>query len=280
MSVTGSRVRMAIVLFAAAVFLPAQEEPKLSDEQIREFLLNAKVVAVKNAPKGVTRPPRLTLTDGTLTHDASFQSVNEEKPMERFTNGTREVGFRDCYKYNIAAYELARMLGLGDMMPVTVERKWDEKTGSLSWWLPVMMDEATRAERKVFPPDAQAWNRQMYKKRIFAELVYDSDPNMTNVLISKDWHIWMIDFTRAFRLRNTLRDPQNILQSKCERTLFSKLRGLTKKDLAATTGRYLTPNEIAGVIARRDKIVSLIEQMIARQGEKEVLYEEAREGRL
>jgi hypothetical protein len=271
---SGSRLRMILIGLLSAGLLSAQEATNPGEERIREFLLNAKVVAVRNADKGKTHPPRLTLSDGTMTHDASFQCVNEEKPIVIFSDGRREVNFRDSYKYNLAAYELAKILGLEDMMPVTVERLWNNRRGSLSWWLPAVMDEATRIERGIIPPDEQAWNRQMYKKRIFAELVYDSDPNLTNVLISKDWHLWMIDFTRAFRFHKMLRVSENILQSKCERKLLERLRNLDRNELTAKTQRYLTPASITGLMARRDKIVSLIDQMIAKKGEKEVLFDD------
>jgi hypothetical protein len=48
----------------------------------------------------------------------------------------------------------------------------------------------------------------MYKIRVLDELVYDNDPNLTNVLIGEDWKIWRIDFTRAFRLSKDLKDPR------------------------------------------------------------------------
>jgi len=103
------------------------------------------------------------------------------------------------------------------MIPVTVERMWKGKKGALNWWLPVRMDEATRRSKGIAPPDADAWNRQMYKKWIFTELIYDTGPNTSNVLISKEWHIWMIDFSRAFRLYKNLRQAKNVSESRCER---------------------------------------------------------------
>jgi hypothetical protein len=118
----------------------------------------------------------------------------------------------------------------------------------------------------------------MYKKRIFAELVYDTDQNLTNVLISEDWRLWMIDFTRAFRLRKDLLNRKNITDSKCERKLLEKLRQLDRKELAANTRyrdrEYLTKGEIDAVMARRDKIVEIITDLIAKKGEKEVLYDD------
>jgi len=53
--------------------------------------------------------------------------------------------------------------------------------------------------------DADAWNNQMYKIRVFDQLVSDSDPNLTNVRIGENWKIWRVDFSRAFRLNKELK---------------------------------------------------------------------------
>ncbi len=263
-----------VICMASAPRLFAQEEPRLSEEQMKEFLLNAPVISSRNTTKGITSPFRLTMSDGKLTHDAAFQKVNEYKNVMIFPDGHREVDFKDCYKFDIAAYELGKMLGLGEMMPVTVERKWRGDTGALSWWLPVKMDEATRTRKKIEPLDTDAWNKQMYKKRIFAELVYDTDPNLTNILIGEDWTMWFIDFTRAFRKFTEIRDPRNIIETRCERHLFENLRKLDRNELASKTNKYLTKDEINGVMSRRDKIVKIYEGLIAQKGESAVLYED------
>ncbi len=255
---------------ALAASARAIQEPQLSEDQIRAFLLNAKVVKDKSAPKGITGVRRLTLSDGTITHDAGFQAIDEYKTTFEGFDGGKEMNFRDCYKYDIAAYELAKLIGLGDMMPVTVARKYQGKEGAMSWWLPVKMDDVTRVHNKIDPPDVEAWNRQMYKKRVFAELVYDTDPNLGNVLISAEWHVWMIDFTRAFRLHHVLRNEKNLL--KCDRQLLENLRKLDANELTARTKGFLTKPEIQGVMARRDKIVKYFEKLVAEKGENEVLY--------
>lgn len=261
---------IAAVLMIVPVTLTAADEPNLSKDQIKQFLLTAKVIANHSAKKGVTNTLRLTLSDGTLTHDASFQPIDEHKRIMQFSDGHTEIGFVDSYKYNVAAYVLAELVGFDDMMPVYVERKYQGQDGSLSWWLPVKMDEKERVQRKLEVPDADKWNNQMYKVRVFDELVYDNDPNLTNVLIGEDWQIWRIDFSRAFRLQKDLKDYKNLV--KCDRQLFEKLKALDAKEFAQKEKPYLTGDEIKGVIARRDKIVAQFEKMIAEKGEKEVLY--------
>jgi hypothetical protein len=244
--------------------------PQLTEQQMRDFLLTAKVVGSRGTSKGITGVVRLTLTDGTITNDASFQTIDEASNVKEFSSGQREMNFRDSYKFNIAAYEVAKLVGLGDMMPVTVERKYQGKTGSLSWWLRVKMDEADRLKKKITPPNPEAWNRQIYKMRVFAQLVYDTDRNLGNVLISEDWHLWMIDFSRAFRMRTDLENAANLV--KCERQLLENLRKLDAGQVAEKTKGYLTQMEVNGVMGRRDKIVALFEKLIKEKGENQVLY--------
>jgi hypothetical protein len=272
-----SRASGLTLLLLAATFLShppvakaADDTPSLNNEQIKQFLLTAPVVGSHQSKKGVTNTKRLTLSDGTITHDASFQPVDEHKAFKEFGNGHSEVQFVDSYKYNIAAYALAELVGFDDMMPVYVERKFEGRTGSLSWWLPVKMDEADRIKQKIEPPDGDAWNRQMYRVRVFDELVYDADANLTNVLIGANWQIWRIDFTRAFRTFHQLKDPKDLVR--CDRRMFEKLTTLSGDELTEKTKTYLSKEEIKAVMARRDLIVAFFRKQIAAKGESEVLY--------
>jgi hypothetical protein len=268
-------LRWRVFLLAAFVCLAVQfraiaaDEQTLSKEQIKQFLRTAKVVSSKQASKGITGTWRLTLSDGTVTHDASFQSLDEHKASKQLAMGT-ELNFVDSYKYNIAAYELAELIGMDDMLPVYVERKWDGKAGSLSWWLPVKMDELQRHNQKLAAPDPDAWNNQMYKIRVLDQLVSDSDPNLTNVLIGQNWEIWRVDFSRAFRLNKDVKSPKDLVR--CDRQLLAKLKALDGNALIEKTKTYLTKDEAKAVMARRDKIVEQFQKMVAEKGENEVLY--------
>jgi len=262
---------VAVTIFVLCpVTLTGTDEPTLSKDQIKQFLLTAKVIRSRPANKGITSTFRLTLSDGTLTHDAHFQPVDEHKSIMRFSDGRTEMNFVDSYKNNLAAYALAELIGFDDMMPVYVERKVDGKMGSLSWWLPVKMDDADRVKGKLDPPDKEAWNNQMYKIRVFDNLVYDTDPNLTNVLIGEDWKLWRVDFSRGFRSFKDVKDPKDLVR--CDRQLFEKLKALDADQLMEKTKQHLTKDEVKGVMARRDKIVAYFQKLIAEKGENEVLY--------
>lgn len=267
-----SRTLSFVILmgFLSARTVVAADEPALTKEQMKQFLLTAKVIKSGPAHKGITNTLRLTLTDGTITHDAHFQPVDEHAATKEMASGRTEINFVDSYKYNIAGYLLAEMLGVDDMVPVYVERKWQGKTGSFGWWVPVKMDEGDRLRQKIPVPDPDSWNKQMYRVRVLDQLVYDTDANLTNVLIGEDWKIYRIDFSRAFRLYKDLQSSKDLAQ--CDRQLFEKLKTLDGNELAEKTKHYLTKDEVKAVMARRDKIVAQFQKLISEKGENEVLY--------
>lgn len=65
--------------------------------------------------KGVTNTRRAMLSDGQITHDAQIQTVDISKALFEPARGPRELGFKDTYRYNIAGYRLARLLGLANV---------------------------------------------------------------------------------------------------------------------------------------------------------------------
>lgn len=243
----------------------------VSGARIEDFLRTAEVVNAEPVGKGKTETWRLTLTDGDLTHDASFQSIDERASVKDLGGGRSEVGFVDSYRYNIAAFRLARLLGLDDMVPVSVERRWRAETGAITWWVDdVAMDENEMKERGLKAPDALAWSHQIYRVRAFSQLVHDTDRNRGNLLVTRDWRLWMIDFTRAFRRWPKLANTAGL--ERCDRKLLEALRKLTKEHLDAALADTLTGIELDGLAARRDLLVRHYDALVRERGEDAVLY--------
>jgi hypothetical protein len=240
---------------AAAVATPAT--PQLSLEQQEEFLKKAKIIRTKGVSKGVTGTIRATLSDGTLTHDASIQTIDQY--MQEFkSNRGVEFNFRDSWRYNVAAYRLDRLLEIG-MTPPSVERSYANKSASFTWWVDdVLMDEGERLKTKTAAPDGDVWNQQMWVVRLFDQLIYNVDRNLGNLLIDKSWTVWMIDHSRAFRLHDKVKTPGNI--TKCDRQLLERLKALDQATLKTVMGEYLSGPEIRGLLARRTELVALIEK--------------------
>ena len=230
--------------------------PSLTRAQKEEFLLKAKVVKTEHSKKGVTDTIRATLSDGAITHDASIQRIDDTKHNYETPTGN-ELVFRDTYKYNIAAYKLDKLLGT-NMIPPYVERSYQGSKGSFSWWVDdVQMDEETRQKKKMQSPDITSWYHQMHVVNVFSQLIYNTDLNMTNLLIDKGWNIWMIDFSRSFRSNTNLLDSKLLLE--CDNDLLAKMKQLNEATLNKELGNYVEGLGIKGLLARRDKIVKLFE---------------------
>ena len=244
---------------------------KLSQAEEEEFLRTGKVVERHNLGKGVTNSVRLTLEKDGFQHDAHLQTIDETKTQFEGSRGT-EMNFRDSWKFNVAAYELGKLLGIDDMIPPSVERKDRGSTGAYTWWVDdILMDETKRLHDKIQPPDPERWNNQMFVVHVFDQLIYNTDRNLGNLIINKDWKIWMIDHTRAFRIRRDLREAKNL--KKCDRGLLAKLRELNKDGIKKAMGKYVTGMEIDGLLARRDRIVKFFDDEVKTKGEGAVLYD-------
>src|SRR4051794_21562141 len=231
--------------------------PKLTDAQMEQFLLHAKVIKTHSASKGVTASLRATLSDGTLTHDAQIQAIDEHQQQFNGSAGGVEFDFKDSWAFNVAGYRVDRLIGM-NMVPVSVERKWDYHDAAFTWWLDdVVMDEQERLKRKQEPPDVGAWNQQMQMARTFDELIANVDRNLGNLLITGDWRLWPIDHTRAFRTQHELRKPANV--TRADRAVVERMKGLDKETLRRATSKYLTTFQIDALLARRDAIVKHLE---------------------
>jgi hypothetical protein len=269
------KVALACAGVSLWVNLSLVEAQQMSCSEMEQFLRGAAIIKVRESSKGVTHPKRATLERGGLKHDASIQTV-DERLRSLVGRSTAELNVHDFWGYNIAGYELAKLLSI-NMVPPYVDRRFEDGRGSFSWWIQdVMMDEADRVERKVEPPDPEQWNKEMSVIRVFDQLICDVDNNLTNFLITKDWHLWMIDFSRAFRPYKTLRKPEDL--KRCDRKLLANMRGLEKSLLEQKLKHYLSRSDIEALLSRRDQIVKFFDDQITQKGEGAVLFDLDRVG--
>ena len=265
-----------LILFALAV-LPARVDtltqrgsPALlaTRAEIEAFLLTATVVG-DGPPSDAARSWRVSLSDGIRKHDAGVEAADGSDPTGR------------TYKFNIAAYELNKALGLNLVVPA-VERVMNGRPASLTWWLnDFAMNELDRRRKKIDPPDVANWNLQMQAVRAFDELISntyrDTSPALylntvwDNLLITNDWTIWITDHTGAFRIRRGLQDPESL--TRCDRALLGRLRALNRELLQRTLGKYLSSKQLDALEARRGLLVRHFDQQIAMKGEAAILYD-------
>ena len=230
----------------------ARPAAPLSDSEMEQFLLHAKVVKSRGTSKGVTGSLRATLTDGKLTHEAHIQTIDEEKAQFQSDQGV-EFNFRDTWRFNVAAYKLDRLIAM-NMVPVSVERRFGYDNAAYTWWVDdVMMEEGDRLKKKLESPNVEAWNQQMQLVRLFDQLIANVDRNVGNLVISHDWRLFPIDHTRAFRRNHELKSAANV--TRADRVVVDRLKTLDRDTLKKSIGKYLTTFELDALLARRDAIL-------------------------
>jgi len=266
-----------VVLFLITAQQPEAPTPAwglpLHGEEAEHFLSTAEVVSVKSfKTKGVTSPKKIELSDGEQMHYAVFKTIDDYEPVKTFGGGEKELQFTDSFEYEIAAYELDKMLGLG-IVPPAVRRRIGAEVGSLSLWVEGAMTEWERLEIKdLHPPDMGAWNNQMFTIRLFLQLIYDVDyNNVNNLLVTPDWKIYKIDASRAFRNHKQLRKERSL--GRFSRPVLASLRALTQEDLQKNLGPWLTKAQLKALWVRRNLILELADRRIDEEGEDAVLFD-------
>ncbi len=245
-------------------------EPPLEAGKAIEILRTARVIRTEEVGAGVTRPKRLTLTDGERTVRALWKTIDEYAPVKNFHDGRPpEIGFRDSWKHEIAAYELDKLLGF-DLVPPTAARKIRGVNGAIQLWVEDAMTETERRTRGIPADDAAAWNRQVYTVRLFRQLTHDTDFNNTgNLLVGEGFRLWAIDHSRAFKTRKKLLAEEDLKHFPA--SLLERLRRLGAAELSAAAGGWLTKGQCAALMARRDLIVKRADRLIAERGKEDVL---------
>jgi hypothetical protein len=180
------------------------------------------------------------------------------------------VDFSDSWKHEVAAYELDKLLGTR-LVPPTVERTFGSTKGSLQMWVEGAMTEADRKEKKLSPPDIDAWNRQMYNVRLLHQLSYNTDSrNIRNVLLDPSFRVYAIDFSRAFLGYAQLPSEKDL--PRFSRSTLEALKALDRPTLDAKLGKWLSGAQIGPLLKRRDKVLELSARLVKERGEAAVLF--------
>jgi hypothetical protein len=257
----GALVVLASVSLSGQVAIPAPEAGKCSlvwaghENEIEQLLAKGKVGKMEDVPIGVTKPQRATLEDAPLRF--------AWKPL---TPGYSK-GFMESYKAEIAAYKLDRLLGL-NMVPPIVERNMNGKNGAAVYWV-----ENVRGWSVEKPPQGPepSWSLQLTRMKMFDLLIANIDRNQGNLIYDSDWHLFLIDHSRAFTSKKDLKGIAPL--GRVDRELWNKMAALTLEDLDRGLEKWVGNNEKKALLQRRDVMAKTIAEMIQKRGEKSVFYE-------
>jgi len=240
-------------------------------EDIEKWLTAGEIVGSEEIGEGVTKPYRLFLKAGEVELSGAWKNPK----------GMQE-GFLEGWQYEIAAYQMDKLLGL-DMVPPTVEKTFNKKKGSLQFWISGTMSDLDRQDDGVQIPASHIyqWENRIYLMRAFDCIIANDDRTQQNIRFSKDWRTILIDHSRAFR--STREHTKNLVCGKnglkgaflfrrLPRNFVEKVKALNFDLIKDAVGIYLTKREINAILSRKDIFLKEVDEMIKEQGEDTVLY--------
>ncbi len=246
-----------------------QPLPFATDGEALEFLKTAEPVAGEPIPGSSNQPQLLTLERDGVRARAIFRTVDVDAEGGQVSQ-EHARGFRDSYLFEVAAYELSRMLGLDNVPPAT-PRKLGRRSGSIQLWVEQALGVAERLEQGIDPAHEKLWLFQKQNMAVFDNLIYNFDRNPGNVLIDVRGKVWFIDHTRAFKILPSL--PNHRAIKVCERQLYENLRDFDPQTVRRALEPYVGRVEIGALLKRQRKLVKAIDRQIAKHGEKAILFE-------
>jgi hypothetical protein len=226
------------------------------EEAVEKHLAEGKVLKMEAVPIGVTKPQRATLEPGGPAARFAWKALRPGYSR----------GYMESYKAEIAAYKFDRMLGL-HMVPPIVERKLNGRNGAAVLWV-----ENTKGWSVANPPQGPEprWSLQLTRMKMFDQLIANIDRNQGNLIYDEDWHLFLIDHSRAFTDRKDLKGLGVL--GRVDRQLWLTMSKLTLDDLDKALGDWVGSKEKKALLLRRDKMAEQIKQMVAKRGES-VFYD-------
>jgi hypothetical protein len=222
---------------------------------VEDYMRTAPIVSMTEVPIGVTKPKRAYFAEGGPVVSAAWKQL---------TPGVKQ-GYYESYKAEIAAYEMDKLLDM-HMVPPYVERRINGDLGALGFW--VERVHAWDVDHPVKGPDQAMWDRQAVDMKMFDQLIGNTDRNQGNLLYDDEYHLILIDHSRAFTGEKDLTKMTKLTH--VDRDLWQKMLALDDTQLEKALGKWLDKGKRKAILQRRDEMKANIEAMVAQKGEAAV----------
>lgn len=239
-----------------------------------EFLKTAKIIHAEqpwSEAEAATSPWLLTLEQDGITKRAIWKNVSG-----------RLKGFWENWKWEVAAYQLDKYLGL-NMVPPTIEKRFQGERGSCQLFI-----EDCKSLKKIYKDKTPIpiyrstdWQRALYLRRAFDNLIANDDRHQNQYLITEDFRIILIDHSRSFGTskkytKDLIYDEDYREGPRCmeqlPRYFANRLTTLDPTKMHEVVGEYLKEKEINAVLIRRDLILDWLQDRCQKLGEDAVFY--------
>jgi hypothetical protein len=258
------------------VYLGADGQPLPTQDldQLERLLSSARILSKVPISQGTSGASKLLLEmDGIRVH-AIFHTVDEQRGGPKdpvvLADGQRFMYYRDSYVAHVAAYRLARLMGL-ENVPPTVIRRIEGTEGSVTLWIEDGTNLTSYRERDEGDPKTAYFNRQVFDMRVFDNLIDNTDRNSGNIFWTGDFDVWLIDHTRSMARSAELYRPDRL--TRCSREMLERVERLDDAAVTSVLSPYLSKYEIKALLKRRDKVLATLRSNIKKMGESKVLFD-------
>ena len=243
-------MRVILVYFTVSlmglIWTSGEDEISLVDMEI--YLKSSEIItAIPDENLGRTEPWRVELDDETVKRRAMFKHVSRCRPHM----------LPDCYKYEIAAYELSKLLRL-NIVPPTVSREIKGIPGSLQMFLEDCVSLQTIQRRNLELPDPDKFEKSILDINVFENLTYCPFDEEDIWVHFEDGKVYRVDFSEAFAPHHELTPECKISQSSQE--LYENLVNLSEAEVKTHLSNYLNEQEIEALIVRKSLIIDALEK--------------------
>jgi hypothetical protein len=232
-------------------------------QALEKVLREAKVNKIeKDGLGGRTGPWLITLGDGAARLRAVFRHVDRRRPLPT----------PDSYKYDIAAYELTKLLGI-ELIPPVVEREIGGRKGTLQVFLDLenCIREKDRRRKKMEPPNPKAFSNAFEEVKVLENLTYDECQDADDLYVHRDdWRVCRVDFSEAFAPVPELLPGCEI--TVCSRRFYEGLLKLDEETVKSALSKYLSDEEVGALLTRKGLLIEKIKALICEKGEDAVLF--------
>jgi hypothetical protein len=209
----------------------------MTRSQLLQAIKSGAVVEVKKGGPGKSKQVKLLYKGKSI--DAIFYSAGRSK------NDRKEL----------ATYHLDQLMGL-ELVPPTISREIDGKSGALQLWYPDTLTETQRRKQKISMGGWCPMTPQFELVTVWDLLLLNTRRSEDALLYrQRSWQIRLTNHSKAFSTQRSLPNRLRVGDLRLRPGVLSALKDLDESGLTEALSSFLDKKQIGALLSRRDQLL-------------------------